>query len=151
MFSKYLYSQFVIHSQQADDCCSFRSRLLATKGLISLEDSLQLRAGGSCGVSKEGKMEEQLLTRGRQHSSPGNSLAIITLCTSEWGIFRSGAQEGTEEGAPSLSHRKIHHVLQEPMPQCKRLSRNLILTNSCSPTAGNGCSSGHRKMPDSDL
>ena len=34
-------------------------------------------------------MEEQTLTSGRQYSAPGNSLSIIALCASEWGIFRS--------------------------------------------------------------
>lgn len=109
-----------------------------------------LDAGCSHWMSKEGKREEQTLTSGRQYSAPGNSLSIITLCTSEWGIFRL-VQRGTEKDASSLSHRKIHRVHQELTPHCKCRLQNLLLTNSCRLTTSNGCSSGSRKMLENDM
>lgn len=47
-------------------------------------------------------MEEQALTLGRQYSAPGNSLSIVTLCASEWGIFRSVPGGDRETGIVSF-------------------------------------------------
>lgn len=47
-------------------------------------------------------MEEQTLTLGTQYSAPGNSLPFITLCASEWGIFRSRRGGDRETGIVSF-------------------------------------------------
>lgn len=113
MFSHYFNSSFFIHSQQVNDCCFFRSRLLATKRLISLEDSPDRP---SLGVH----IQRQRKTRWKRRRWPrAGSIQLqetpcqLSHCAQVNGGSSARCREGTGKQASSLSHRKIHSVHQE--------------------------------------
>ena len=149
VFSNYFNSQFLIHSQQVNDCCSSRSCVLATKRLISLEDSLD---GWTLGV----RIGRQRKARWKSRRWPrAGSIQLqetpcqLSHCVQVNGGSSAQCREGS--ASSSLSHRKIHRMHQELTPHCKPRLQNLLLTNSCRPTTNNGCSSGGRKMLENDL
>lgn len=148
VFSNYFNSRFLIHSQQVNDCCCSRSRLLATKRLISLEDSLDLlMLGVHIGHHRKARWKSR-----RWPQAGSIQLQEIhcqlSHCVQVNGRSSAQCREGTEKQASSLSHRKIHRVHQELTPHCKPWLQNLLLTT---PTMSHSCSSGSRKMLENDL
>lgn len=113
MFSHYFNLSFLIHSQQVNDCCFSRSRLLATKRLISLEDSPDRP---SLGVH----IRRQRKARWKRRRWPrAGSIQLqetpcqLSHCAQVNGGSSARCREGTGKQASSLSHRKIHSVHQE--------------------------------------